>query len=171
MSQSRCRLTIRPYRDIDSLAVERCLAALQEFEAAFEPNRADPLQYAPGYREHLLTQCRENAGRLFVAELRGEIVGLVCVLARVDSGDLIEKSREHAYLTDLVVLPAHRGTGIGRDLLRTAEDYASGRGGSELRVDVLAANHRALNFYRDMGYQVSEVRIVKKLTPGDHNAS
>ena len=95
-------VAIRPYRDIDSLAVERCLAELQEFEAAFEPNRADPLQYAPGYREHLLTQCRESAGRLFVAELKGDIVGLVCVLARADSGDLVEKSREHAYVKEQV---------------------------------------------------------------------
>jgi GNAT superfamily N-acetyltransferase len=164
-------VAIRPYRDIDSLAVERCLAALQEFEAAFEPNRADPLQYAPGYREHLLTQCRESAGRLFVAELKGDIVGLVCVLARADSGDLVEKSREHAYVTDLVVLPAHRGTGIGRDLLRTAEEYAASLGGSELKIDILAANHRGLKFYCDMGYQVAEVRVVKKLTTGDHDAA
>jgi len=164
-------VTIRPYRDIDSRAVERCLAALQEFEAAFEPNRADPLQYAPRYREHLLTECRENIGQIFVAELTGDIVGLVCVLARVDSGELIEKVREHAYLTDIVVLPAHRGTGIGRDLLRTAEEYAASLGASELRIDILAANHRALTFYRDMEYQVYEVRVVKKLTTDDHNAA
>ena len=162
-------VAIRPYTDVDVLAVERCLVALQEFEAAFEPNRADPLQVAPAYREFLLTQCLESAGRIFVAELTGDIVGFVCVLARADSGSLIEKSREHAYVTDLVVLPAYRGIGIGRELIRAAEEYAASLGSGELKIDVLAANHKALKFYRDMGYEVVELRVVKNLTPVNHD--
>jgi ribosomal protein S18 acetylase RimI-like enzyme len=119
----------------------------------------------------ILSLCQESAGRVFVAELDGSIVGLVCVLARADSGNLTEQLREHAYVTDLVVLPGHRGAGIGRRLLRTAEEYAAGLGGSELTVDVLAANDPALRFYGEMGYRVAEVHLVKNLKKRDHDAA
>jgi GNAT superfamily N-acetyltransferase len=165
------KVDIRTYRDTDSLAIERCLTALQQFEMTLEQNRADPLQYAPGYREHLLAKCHESAGRIFVAEMEGDIVGFVCVLARADSGSLTEKFREHAYVTDLVVLPAHRGTGIGHNLLRTAEEYVASLGSSELAVDVLAANDAALRFYGESGYRTAEVHLVKKLGKRDYDAT
>jgi GNAT superfamily N-acetyltransferase len=120
----------------DISQVERCISELQVFERALEPNRADPASISAPYLAHLLQQCREQDGAIFVAEAGGAIVGFVCILARVDSGSMIEVEREYAYISDLVVLPAQRGQGIGRALLKRAEEFAARRGAAVLKAEL-----------------------------------
>jgi ribosomal protein S18 acetylase RimI-like enzyme len=158
---------VREYHQDDALQLERCFAELQAVELAIEPNRADPMSIAKPYLAHLIQQCREQDGVIFVAEADGAIVGLVCIFARVDSGSLIEVEREYAYISDLVVLPAWRGQGIGRALLRRAEEYAAQQGAAVLKVDVLAANADAWAVYRAAGFQEHEIRLQKRLDSRD----
>ena len=105
---------VREYHPDDAFQVERCVIELQVYERTIEPNRADPTSIARPYLAHLLEQCQDQDGAIFVAEAVGAIVGFVCVLARLDSGSLIEVERDYAYISDLVVQPTHRGQGIGR---------------------------------------------------------
>jgi ribosomal protein S18 acetylase RimI-like enzyme len=158
---------IREYHPDDTLQLERCVVELQAVERAIEPNRADPTSIAKPYLVHLIQQCREHDGAIFVAEAAGAIVGFVCVLARLDSGSLIEIEREYAYISDLVVQPTHRGHGIGRGLLWQAEEYAAQQGAAVLKVDVLAANAGARAVYRAAGFQEHEIRLQKRLDSPD----
>jgi ribosomal protein S18 acetylase RimI-like enzyme len=156
-------IQIRGYDPGDAPQVERCIAELQSFECGIEPNRAEPALVAAPYLAHLLQQCQELDGAIFVAETDGAIVGFVCVFARLDSGALIEADPEYAYISDLVVLPAHRGRGIGRALLGRAEEFAARQGAAVLKVDVLAANGGARAVYRAAGFQENEIRLQKRL--------
>ena len=145
------------------MPLERCIAELQAYERSIEPNRVDPDAIAASYRQRLVTQCHGCAGRIFVAELRGEVVGFVCVLAHVSSEDPIEKDPEHAYIPDLVVMPEHRGAGVGRALLAAAETYAVSEGARVLEVDVLAANTIARKLYATLGFREAEIRLSKEI--------
>jgi ribosomal protein S18 acetylase RimI-like enzyme len=154
---------IREYHLGDAPQVERCIVELQAFERAIEPNRADPETIAASYLAHILQKCLDQDGALFVAEAESTIVGFVCVFTHVDSGALIEAEREHAYVSDLLVLPAYRRQAIGRALLGQAEDYAARRGATVLKLDVLAANNGARAVYRAAGFQELEIRLQKRI--------
>src|SRR5262245_21362830 len=154
---------IREYHPNYPLQLERCVVELQAVERAIKSNRAEPTSIAKPYLAHLIQQCQERDGAIFVAEAEDAIVGFVCIFADVDSGSLIEVEREYAYLSDLVVLPTWRGQGIGRALLRRAEEYAGQQGAAVLKVDVLAANTGARAVYLATGFLEHEIRLQKRL--------
>jgi GNAT superfamily N-acetyltransferase len=55
------------------------------------------------------------------------------------------------YLEDLYVSPGHRGTGLGRDLLRTLAQECVDRGFARLEWSVLDWNTPSIDFYRAAG--------------------
>jgi GNAT superfamily N-acetyltransferase len=55
------------------------------------------------------------------------------------------------YLEDLFVSPAHRGTGLGRELLRTLAQECADRGFARLEWSVLDWNTPSIDFYRAAG--------------------
>ncbi len=59
--------------------------------------------------------------------------------------------RPGLYVEDLYVRPAHRGRGIGRQLLQGLEDQARARGCGRLEWAVLDWNRGAIDFYRHFG--------------------
>jgi len=55
------------------------------------------------------------------------------------------------YLEDLYVRPGHRGSGLGRELLRTLAEECVTRGFSRLEWSVLDWNTPSIDFYRAAG--------------------
>jgi ribosomal protein S18 acetylase RimI-like enzyme len=156
-------VTIRDATPADRPALEDCMAALQAFERSIESNRVEPETIRGKYIDHLLADCGKSDGSLLVAELEGQVVGFVCVLCRMDSQEIIEKDRAHAYISDLIVLEAHRGAGIGAALMRAAEARARSRGATRIRVGVLAANSAARLLYCKLGYSDHEIVLEKQI--------
>ncbi len=58
------------------------------------------------------------------------------------------------YLEDLYVQPAHRGTGLGKALLKTLGALAVARGCGRFEWSVLDWNENAIRFYEGMGATV-----------------
>jgi ribosomal protein S18 acetylase RimI-like enzyme len=54
---------------------------------------------------------------------------------------------------DLAVVPAHRGKGVGRALLREAETRARERGCCKLTLEVQDTNVRARGLYASFGFE------------------
>jgi ribosomal protein S18 acetylase RimI-like enzyme len=155
---------IRRYQPQDALPVEQCFVELQAFEQQLEPNRIDGQAIATTYRHYLLDRCAQTDGAIFVAEDSDTVIGFVAVFAHVDSESLIEAMTDYAYISDLVVLPAYRGRGVGRALLQAAETYARNHGATVLKVDVLVANTDAYNLYHGFGFHDHEMRLTKALS-------
>lgn len=65
-----------------------------------------------------------------------------------------------AEISDLYVLPHHRGRGIGGSLLRAAADLLATWGSTSLHVGVLSTNGPARGFYEAMGGQAHSQRFV-----------
>jgi len=111
----------------------------------------------------MLASCRKTSGKIFVAEVENQIVGFVCLWLKVHSEELDEEPAEYAFISDLVILPAYRGQGLGRTLLRTAEEYARRHGATTFKLEVLAKNEGALSLYQRHGFSAYHLLLVKHL--------
>ena len=60
----------------------------------------------------------------------------------------------------LVVAEAARGSGIGRELLRSVEHWAAQAGAAQVRVRSRAERERAHNFYAREGYSRTKIQLV-----------
>jgi ribosomal protein S18 acetylase RimI-like enzyme len=158
-------IRIRQADERDWAGLEPCFDELQSFERSLESNRAEPSLIRDAYIRGLFDECAKSSGAIFVAEMNNRVVGFVCVLSRLESEDIIERDREHAYVTDLVVLEPYRKAGIASELMRVAEAHAFSSGARRLRVGVLAVNSGAHNLYRRLGYRDREIVLEKTLGP------
>ena len=149
-----------PARDREG--VRDCFAELQDVERGLEPVLPEGRAVADAYVEYMFARCAELDGAVFVAEEDGDVVGFICVWARVPPEDPSEE-RYCAHVSDLVVLPRWRNRGIGRALLARGEEYARGRGAERLRLGVLARNQGARRLYLDSGFREVYMLLTKAL--------
>jgi GNAT superfamily N-acetyltransferase len=103
----------------------------------------------------------EAAGRAvaLVAEIDGRVVGLITshILATLHHTEPV------ALLTTLVVSEGARGAGVGRELVRAAEDWARGEGAERMSVTSGLQRADAHQFYERLGYARTGVRFGKVL--------
>lgn len=154
-------VSVRECRVPDDEAIRRCIVELQEFERGIEPRLRAGESMADAYWGRIQQRCLEAKGRTFVAEDGGLVVGFVAVVAEQPFEELDDPPGTYALVTDLVVLPPHRGRGIGRLLLEHAEDFVRRAGATELRIGVLAKNSTARQLYLGMGFEPT-VEILSK---------
>jgi GNAT superfamily N-acetyltransferase len=146
----------------DYSALRACFVELQTWEQSLEPGLPAPEEAADPYLAEVFRNCAENSGRIFLAEADGAVVGFICVLAKVlPSAD--DGIAPYAYISDLVVRAAHRGRGIGRELMMRAESFAREFGAKQLKVGVLVRNEATHAFYRAGGFRDYTVQLVKLL--------
>ncbi|MGE3507750.1 MAG: GNAT family N-acetyltransferase [Vicinamibacterales bacterium] len=91
-------------------------------------------------------QIREKlaTGVFFIAEKRDRLVGCV----HVDRRD-----RVSAYISMLAVEPSQQGAGIGRQLMRVAEQYCLQGHCREVCITVINLRTDLQPFYRSLGYR------------------
>jgi ribosomal protein S18 acetylase RimI-like enzyme len=70
---------------------------------------------------------------------------------------------EHWWVWDIEIAQAFRGRGIGRWVMRMAEDCARQRGAIEIGLTVFADNVAARRLYDDLGYREASLRMRKEL--------
>jgi GNAT superfamily N-acetyltransferase len=104
-----------------------------------------------------------RAGQIAVARLRGQVVGSVRI-QRLD-----ERTGEFGML---VADPAHRGTGIGRELVRFAERRCRAEGLRAMQLELLvprAWTHPTKEFldawYTRIGYRVARTGTIDEAYP------
>jgi len=74
----------------------------------------------------------------------GALAGSVCVETRGDRG----------FFGMLAVDPNHQGRGLGRALVREAEEYSRARGCAHMDLDVVHLRRELTRFYGSLGYSV-----------------
>jgi GNAT superfamily N-acetyltransferase len=156
-------VTIRAAADTDREGILEGMIALQTHEQSIEADRADPAVVAGPYVDDLLARRRKETVEILVAEIEARVVGWIGIVAEYTSEDILEQHREFAYITDLIVLEAYRGRGVGRRLLEAAEAYAASKGAKRLKVGVLAANGDAHRVYAAAGFRDYEVILAKEI--------
>ena len=114
---------IRPYEAKDKKYVIECIVGLQEHERAIDPTKLVGKEMAPGYLDYIISECKKNNGKIFVAEVKDKIVGFSCVWIEEDGGITVVKEKI-AYFSDLYVKPEFRRKGIATLLIQARKQHA-----------------------------------------------
>lgn len=98
---------------------------------------------------------------LFVAEIEKQVVGMVCVMLILG----VEQDGVYGRVNALIVDPQSRKLGVGQQLMKTAEDWATAHGanGMVLNSGNRTERQAAHQFYRAIGYEPKSTGFVKKL--------
>jgi GNAT superfamily N-acetyltransferase len=147
---------IRLARTADVPAIVGLLDTLFEQEADFAPDAGRQRRGV----EMILAD--PAVGRILVCESGGEIVGMVNLLVTVSTAE----GGPAAWLEDMVVSPARRGEGIGKELLEAATEFASLRGATRITLLTDRGNEAAQRFYRRHGFRESAMVPMRRSLEG-----
>ncbi len=139
---------VRPGRDDDAAGYIRVITASW---AEYPGCVADIDGESPElYR--FASYCAGRGGAVWTAEADGDIVGLICAWPL--GGGVWE-------LAKVYVVAAHRGGGLARDLLATAEGYAKAHGATRMKLWSDTRFDRAHRFYEKHAYvRVGPIRVL-----------
>jgi RimJ/RimL family protein N-acetyltransferase len=98
-------------------------------------------------RRYIRALRRHPDGALIVAEADGMVVGRLSIVRDP------HPASGHVADLGLMVAASHRRRGIGRALLRAAEDWARSSRVSKLELHVFPHNEPALALYEEAGYE------------------
>ncbi len=148
--------TIRPAAPGDCGEIHRLILALAEYEKL-----EHQVVGTPGTLERAMFGERPACEAL-VAERGGRTVGFALYFTTFSTF----LSRPGLYLEDLFVEPAHRGTGLGKALLRRLAGLALERGCGRFEWRVLDWNEPSIRFYESIGGQIlPEWQLVRMTRP------
>ena len=153
-------MSVRPIRPDDVPAVVGLVRELAEYEKARHEVRLTEQQLAGslfGDRPALF-------GHVAVAAQDGVHPGAVVGVALWFLNFSTWRGTHGIHLEDLYVRPRHRGTGLGRELLRTLAAICVERGYSRLEWSVLDWNTPSIDFYRAAGAVPLDEWTVFRLT-------
>jgi len=104
-----------------------------------------------------VTRRRVALGDCFVAVADRRVVGTI-TLHGVDRASAVNwyRNPEVASVHQFAVDPSHQGAGVGRALLRTAEDWARSRRYVQLALDTPEPAEHLRAFYRRRGFMQAE---------------
>ena len=148
-------MSVRPVRPDDVPAVVGLVRELAEYEQAAHEVRLTEQQ--------LHTALFGDSPALFghvALGPDGRVVGTALWFLNFSTW----RGTHGIYLEDLYVSPGHRGTGLGRELLRTLAAECVDRGFSRLEWAVLDWNTPSIDFYRAAGAVPMEDWTVFRLT-------
>jgi len=140
---------IRPATQADYNQVEKLCLELNALHSEIESELIQPVDTYMGeddYRAVLKDPLQE----ILVLD-EGQIVGVAWVAERKhQGGQAIEMSV--AFVQEICVLKSRKGTGCGRALMESVEEWARTRSLKKIEFNVWARNTEAIKFYESLGY-------------------
>ena len=136
---------IRPAVEADVPLIARLIRALAEYEHLLDHVKVT---------EEDLARClfRKRVAEALIAECEGEAVGFALFFHTFSTF----VGKPGIYIEDLFVLPAFRGRGLGKALVKEAARIAVTRGCGRLEWSCLDWNEPSIRFYRSLGAQPLE---------------
>jgi len=161
-------IKVRPFIPKDQPEVLRLLAALQDHVAQVDPfhclrrqKEFDVKRYFRGLRNML-----KKNGNIFLAINEGVVVGLVAAAVHNSSMSELEVKPGLGHsgrVFELIVDERARGLGVGKKLLRAAEQFLRSKKCGIIFIGCFATNTTALDFYRRNGYVERNIEFAKKV--------
>jgi ribosomal protein S18 acetylase RimI-like enzyme len=136
----------------DAAALDHLGAGLLETHYGFDPHRfltPDP-HNRKAYTAFLLGELRNPNAAIFVAVLRGEIVGYV--YAGIEERSLKELRDVAGFIHDVAVAPVARRRGLGKQLVETAVAYLREHGMSRVILWTAERNATARRLFESLGF-------------------
>jgi len=148
-------VSVRPVTADDVDVVVGLVRELADYEKSLDEARMTPAQL----REALFGDSPALFGHV-AEDVDGTVVGFALWFLNFSTW----RGTHGVYLEDLYVSPAHRGTGLGRELLRTLAAVCVERGYARLEWSVLDWNTPSIEFYRAAGARPQDGWSVFRLT-------
>ncbi len=148
-------MTVRPVRPDDVPAVVGLVRELAEYEKAAHEVQLTEEQLTAA----LFGDDPKVFGHVAVAD-DGAVVGTALWFLTFSTW----RGTHGIHLEDLYVQPRHRGSGLGRELLRTLADLCVQRGYDRLEWSVLDWNTPSIEFYESAGAVPMDEWTVFRLT-------
>ena len=146
-------MTIREVRlPADEPAILSFINGLQDYEAAFEPDRCRDPNFSIEHWRELQHRCAEKHGTILIAQDADKAAGWAFAYDQNAELFIVEPERRHGFLAEIFVMPEARGKGLGRALIAGCEDWARERGHKLLTIGVLTRNAHAIRAYEGAGY-------------------
>lgn len=158
---------IREYRGSDRASFIRLMEESQDYLVSIDGlkrMRRMP-EYGESYTERTLQSVAKNDGKVYVAEIRGRIVGLVVgIVDEQTREELLEMvPLRRGVVVELIVESGYRKKGIGTLLMEKIEGYFRQRGCNVSGLDVFPQNKNAYRLYSGLGYRDRNIRMTKNL--------
>ncbi len=152
MTAPNAEVFVRDARFSDIPALVGLLALLFSIEEGFAFDEAKQ-------RRGLEMMLQDTSARqVFVAEADGGVVGMCSVQTLISTAE----GAAAATVEDVVVQPAFQGQGVGRRLLDALEGWCRGRGITRLHIMADRNNPPALDFYRRLEWQPTQLICLRK---------
>lgn len=156
-------VTIRRAAAADMPAVGRLGALLVRLHHEFDAARfiaASP-STPSGYASYLGTQLEEPDVVILVAESDGDVIGYT--YAGVEGWDYMSLRGPAGVLYDIVVDPASRGRGVGRQLLDATLAVLAERGAPRVVLSTAEQNEPAQRLFERAGFRRTMIEMTKEL--------
>jgi len=144
-------------------AVGRLGAMLVRTHHEFDRQRfmAASRHTAQGYASFLGTQLDEADVTVMVAERDGEVVGYV--YAAVEPRDWMSLRDSAGVIHDVIVDPAHRQGGVGRQLVGAALAFLKERGAPRVVLQTAERNEASQRLFEHAGFRRTMIEMTREL--------
>ncbi len=81
--------------------------------------------------------------------------GVLCLVAEADGqvvGYIVASGKSRVHIANIAVIPGLRRRGIGRMMIRAAEEFGRSIGAGLFLLEVRESNRSARSFYRSLGF-------------------
>ncbi|MDQ6771256.1 MAG: GNAT family N-acetyltransferase [Gemmatimonadota bacterium] len=156
-------VTIRPAAPADLSAIGRLGALLVRTHHDFDPERFIPAtsRTEGAYGSFLGTQLDEPNIIILVADRAGEVIGYT--YAGVEGSDYMALRGPAGVLYDIVVVPAHRGQGVGRMLLDATINALKARGAPRVVLSTAERNASAQRLFDRAAFRPTMIEMTREL--------
>jgi diamine N-acetyltransferase len=113
--------------------------------------------------EYIAAVIASEESALFVAESEGRIVGVIHAEVRQAPDFPLLVPRRYVHVDDLAVSESSRRQGVGQALMERTQEWAAGKGLTEIELHVWEFNSGAIAFYEQLGYQTTGRRMWRAL--------
>ncbi|HKN66690.1 MAG TPA: GNAT family N-acetyltransferase [Gemmatimonadaceae bacterium] len=166
MSSTSSPVVIRRATTADMPAVGRLGALLVRLHHEFDAARfiaASP-STPKGYASYLSSQLEEPDVVIFVADSGGDVIGYT--YAGVEGWDYMALRGPAGVVYDIVVDPARRGQGVGRQLLDATMSALAERGAPRVVLSTAEQNEPAQRLFASAGFRRTMIEMTKEVEGG-----
>lgn len=160
-------MKIIEYQDKYKEDCKDLLVELEEYIVSIDEDHLD--QVGIDYREKImdinLKELKENEGKCFLAIENDKAIGLIMgLVVKYDEEDYLDyKCPRKGRITELIVTNNTRSKGVGKELIKTMENYLKSIGCLYISIEVFAYNKNAIDFYTKGDYHSRCIDMIKKV--------
>jgi ribosomal protein S18 acetylase RimI-like enzyme len=154
------RVALRAF-DFDSDAETVCSFQPETYTLNF-PDFVYTSNFAAAFRHDLRRAVLDPHNALFVLDdgrEKNNVIGFLWIVICQNSWT----QERFGYVNNIFVVPQRRGSGLGKELMRQADEWLRARGVKRLRLTVTATNSSAVSLYQKSGFRLQRYEMEKEL--------